>query len=530
MSKGGSADVAAGRWHRRSFLAAAAVAGILSAGLAPAAQARPEAPTQAGSSVLGVGSTYVGLAMQQWVSDAQVRGIDVNYTPSGSPNGLNRFAGRTVDFAGTEAEFSSLGESDPVTRGYQYVPDIAGAVAIMYNVQDSAGRQVDYLHLSRSTVARIFIGAITHWDDQAIIDDNAAANLRLPHEPIKVVYRSGQSGTTALFYDFVANTEPSGFQNWVAGHQLPTNHRIIEIPADFAPLTHGVGDSAGMAQFVAGSAGLWSIGYDEFGYALSFGANAAWIQNAAGRWVLPYAENISAALESAALRPDLSQELSGVYSSTNAIAYPISAYSYIVTPCAPAADRSTCQGNYDDAGTAKTMTDFLDYIACDGQVPAARMGYSPLPPLLSQEVINSIGRMNGTAAPKQLSPENCSNPRFHGSLGEGAGAPEDPFAGLDPNGSGAGNTGQQTNTTGGGADQAAAADASATTESAGAGRGGVDAVGGGSGEYRDADPASYKGEGGAGLGRWPMVTLLGLLAAPPLGGSLWSLRRRARLR
>lgn len=414
---------------RRSFLAVVAAVGVLSAGLAPAAAARPDARAQAGASVLGTGSSYVALAMQQWVSDVQVRGIDVNYTASSSPQGLNRFAGRTVDFAATEAEFSSLGQSDSVARGYQYIPDVAGAVAIMYNVRDTAGREVDYLHLSRSTVARIFMGAITHWDDRAIIQDNAAANLRLPHEPIKVVYRSGQSGTTALFYDFVAHTEPGLFGDWVGHHGLPTSHRIIELPPTFAPLVHAASDSAGMAQYVAGSGGLWSIGYDEFGYALSFGANAAWIQNAAGRWVLPYAENISAALESARLLPDLSQELSGVYTSTNPLAYPISAYSYVVTQCAPAADRATCRGNYEDGGIARTLTQFLDYIACDGQVPAARMGYAPLPPNLSQEVVNSIGRMNGTAPPRRLSPANCSNPRFHGSLGEGASAPPRPVPG-----------------------------------------------------------------------------------------------------
>ena len=80
--------------------------------------------------------------------------------------------------------------------------------------------------------------------------------------------------------------------------------------------------------------GMWSIGYDEFGYAKVYGADTAWVQNASGHWVQPYAENISAALESAKLRPDLSQELSGVYASTNPLAYPISAYSYLVTQCA----------------------------------------------------------------------------------------------------------------------------------------------------------------------------------------------------
>ena len=186
---------------RRALVAALAATGALAATLAPgsppaAARAdapavaeRAAAPAQTGPAILGVGSTYVGLAMQSWVSTAQSRSIRVNYTPTGSPDGLNRYNARTVAFAGTEAEFSSIGMSDSVSRGYQYIPDIAGAVAIMYNVDDRAGRPVDYLHLSRQTIARIFMGEITHWDDAAITNDNRGV-LRLPHQPINVVYRS----------------------------------------------------------------------------------------------------------------------------------------------------------------------------------------------------------------------------------------------------------------------------------------------------------------------------------------------------
>jgi phosphate transport system substrate-binding protein len=553
--------VSAGRRGRRALLAGAVVSGIVAATLAPAstpaATARPEVPAaaagaagaaeaagnlaaaQASPAILGVGSTYVGLAMQSWVSTAQSRGIRVNYNPTGSPDGLNRYNARTVVFAGTEAEFSSIGMSDSVSRGYQYIPDIAGAVAIMYNVEDRAGREVDYLHLSRSTVARIFMGDITHWDDAAITNDNKGV-LRMPHQPINVVYRSSPSGTTALFYDFVQSIEPNRFRTWAGRHGLPTNVRITDLGAGtFAPKTHGINDSAGMAQYVASGAGRWSIAYDEFGYAKTFGANAAWIQNQAGKWVLPYAENISAALESARLRPDLSQELSGVYVSRNPLAYPISAYSYIVSQCAPSGSRRTCKGNYSD-GENNTLGRFLDFIACDGQIHAAEMGYSPLPPKLSQEIMNSIGRMNGGAAPKQLTARNCSNPRFHGSLGQGSASPPNPLENVpDQTGNGGGGGGGGGGGDGGGSgdggdgggggpgsgsDTTAAGGATTTTteQGAGAGRdGGADAVGGGSGEWRDAEPTSYEGDKPEPLDRLPMVILLGLLATPPLFGTLW---------
>ncbi|MBV9952155.1 MAG: substrate-binding domain-containing protein [Acidimicrobiia bacterium] len=408
----------------RSPFALAAVA-LLAAVLAWSGAAAPAGAT--GALVNGAGSSYVALAMQQWVTDGTAQGIKVNYTPTGSPDGVQRYVGTQVNFAATEAEFRSFGTT-AVPRGYQYVPDVAGAMAVMYNLRDRAGNKVDYLHLSQQTIARIFLGDITRWSDPAISRENAG--FTFPDQPINVVYRSTQSGTTGLFYDFIQHAEPDLFNRWAARNQIPTNRRILELPPNFAPRTQGLSTSDQIAQFLAGGTGEWSISYDEFGYAKTYGVPSAWVQNGAGKWVLPYATNISAALESATLRPDLSQELSGVYASRNPLAYPISAYSYVVTQCAKSGDRPTCGGAYPDQGVIDTLAPWLRYIACDGQVAMARIGYSPLPPNLSQEIITSIGRLKGAPATERLSASNCNNPRFHGSLGAGATSPPDPFAQL----------------------------------------------------------------------------------------------------
>ncbi|MDQ6927746.1 MAG: substrate-binding domain-containing protein [Actinomycetota bacterium] len=486
----------------------------------------------------GSGSTYVALAMQQWVADAQTSGLDVNYLPTGSPQGLTSFGQSLIDFAGTEAEFSALGSVGGAdSRGYQYVPDVAGAVAIMYNAEDKAGRKVDYLHLSRETISRIFIGDITTWADPAISADNKG--LELPDQPINVVYRGGQSGTTALFYDFVSHMIPDKFAAWAGRNQLPTKVRIIQLDSapNFAPRTQALGGSDQIAQFVASSDGKWSIAYDEFGYAKTYHVPASWVQNQAGQWVLPYAQNISAALEAATLRPDLSQELSGVYNSPNPDAYPLSAYSYMVTQCAPAGERPTCKGPYTNGGITETLSKWLRYVACDGQVNMSRIGYSPLPPNLSQEMANSIGRMQGTQ-PEQLNSSNCANPRFGGSLGVGAGSPPDPLKDVPPGGAGGvggagGDGGTGTGGSGGGAGNASAAGATAGasggagsggTEAAlgadaslGAGRAGVvQAVGGGSGASRKAAPVAYLRPGIGGVPLIPVLILLPLVALPPI--------------
>ena len=489
-------------------VALTAILGLAFASAAPAGAAAAR--------VNGQGSSYVALAMQQWVADAQTQGLQVNYLPTGSPAGLTSFGQSLADFAGTEAEFSALstpGAGD--SRGYQYIPSVAGAVAVMYNVQDAAGRPVDYLHLSRRTVARIFTGDISNWNDPAISADNKG--LVLPDHAINVVYRGGQSGTTGLFYDFVQNVASDVFNPWAARNGFPTSVRIIQLDSSpsFVPKSQAFQGSDQIAQFIGSGQGLWSIGYDEFGYAKTYDVLAAWIENGAGQWILPYAENISAALEGAALRDDLSQELSGVYNSMNPAAYPISAYSYVVTQCTASADRPTCKGAYSNPGVTETLATWLRYIACDGQTNMARIGYSPLPPNLSQEVANSIARLTGQA-PEQLSSANCANPRFQGSVGDGGGAPPDPLAGVASIGAGTeiAGSGSSDGTGAAGAVGAAASKVGAAKSS-----------GGGSADWRKAVPVAYTGSSIPTSSTLALLALLAIMIAPIAVGIVRSRRR-----
>ncbi len=483
----------------RVGLALLAVSGLLWSVTPSPASADP-------AKINGSGSTYVGNAMKLWTAEARTNGLSVNYAEVGSPAGLTTFGANQTDFAGTEAEFSALQSSDP-NRGYQYIPDVAGAVAMMYKVKDKANQPVDYLRLSRLTVAKIFMGYISRWSDPAISADNSG--LVLPDEAINVVYRSGQSGTTALFYDFVQKTDPSDFAAWAGRNQLPTNVRILSLDQSpgFAPKTQAFQGSDQIAQYIASNTGMWSIGYDEFSFAINYKATTARIQNASGAYTLPYAQNISSALEGAHLNPDLSQELSGVYNSAKADAYPISAYSYIVTQCAPAGDRPTCKGAYSNPGVSETLSKWLRYIACEGQIQMANIGYSPLPPNLSQEVANAIGRMVGSA-PEQLTPDNCANPRFKGPI-------NGPTPPPDPQGNGVNLAPKGGDDSGGSTGTTAAAGDGATEVAAGA-AGSVKAVGGGSTDHRDPAPLAYDRPGSSRNDLLPVVLLLALLLVPAI--------------
>jgi phosphate transport system substrate-binding protein len=466
----------------------------------------------------GQGSTYAALAFQQWTQSVQNQGLNLNYTPTSSPAGLEAYSQNTADFAGTEAEFSELLPGSPVNvpRGFEYTPDAAGATAIMYNVALTPSGQdpINSLRLSPTTIAKIFLGKISNWDDPAISADNGGVTL--PNEHITVVCRTGQSGTTALFYDFVNHTDPSDYASWAALNGYSTSSRILEVDNAISPTNMACQSGSDTeANYIA--ANRWTIGYDEFGYAKVYNDNVAWVQNASGNWVQPYAENISAALESAQLAPDTSQNLTGVYTSSNPAAYPISAYSYILVQCDPNSVRPTCISGYTDPGIANTLAQFMSFVACAGQIHMSAIGYAPLPPQLSQFLADAVGYMLSQPA-QQLNASNCSNPTFSGSLGADSSPPPVPPIGNAPGGAAASSGGGKSTTGTGSATSAGGTSASTTGSTGGTGSGPSGSTSNArvvaNSKFKQAAPAALAGGQLPTSPLLPLLALLLLLAIP----------------
>jgi phosphate transport system substrate-binding protein len=489
---------------------AVSLAGVFVAASTPAGAA-------ATSPANGQGSTYAALAFQQWTQSVQNQGLNLNYTPTSSPAGLEAYSQNTADYAGTEAEFSELLPGSPVNvpRGFEYTPDVAGATAIMYNVALTPSGQdpISSLRLSPMTIAKIFLGKISNWNDPAISADNGGVTL--PNQHITVVCRTGQSGTTALFYDFVNHTDPSDYASWAAQNGFSTGSRLLEVDNASSPTNMACQSGSDTeANYIA--ANRWTIGYDEFGYAKVYNDNVAWVQNASGNWVQPYAVNISAALQSAQLAADTSQDLTGVYTSSNPAAYPISAYSYILVQCAPNSARPTCTSPYTNPGVQGTLSQFMSYVACAGQVHMADIGYAPLPPQLSQFLADAVGYMTNQPA-QQLNAGNCSNPTFSGSLGAGASPPPLPPIGNAPGGSAASGAGGGSSSRAG-TSAAGLASAAGTTGGTGSSTGSEAA----STSNAPARASKIKAAAPAALGGGllptspllPLLALLVLLAAP----------------
>src|SRR3954447_16555183 len=150
------------------------------------------APAQAASYVpiTGAGSTWSQVAVDAWRADVRASGVVVNYTGSGSTDGRSQYIQGTVDFANTEIPFQNPPEpgqqAEVPSRKYAYLPIVAGGTSFMYNLT-VGGKRIRDLRLSGPTLARIFTGRISNWNDPAITKDYGH---QLPSTPIIPVVRS----------------------------------------------------------------------------------------------------------------------------------------------------------------------------------------------------------------------------------------------------------------------------------------------------------------------------------------------------
>ena len=188
-----------------SFSIGIFLAGILAMSGATVAHAESYDP------ITGTGSTWSQNALDQWRKNvANNYGMTVNYSGTGSSAGRRDYIGGTVDYAVSEIPFQANPEdgSPPEVppRGYAYMPIVAGGTSLMYNLK-IGGQKVSNLRLSGDTVAKIFSGAISNWNDAAIKADNPG--LAMPDKGITPVVRSDGSGSTAQFTLWMSKQYPS---------------------------------------------------------------------------------------------------------------------------------------------------------------------------------------------------------------------------------------------------------------------------------------------------------------------------------
>lgn len=441
-----------------AVLAVGVVVGSLVALTTSTTGARPAAAS--GPTIVGSGSSYAAVAINQWASQvAALYGDSINYQTTSSVIGLNEFAQQQIDFGASEIGYSTgqANYTPPKNFPYQYLPDIAGAECLMYNLKGSVGEPITDLKLNSAVMLGIFSGTITTWNNPQIEAINPG--VPLPSSPIIPVFRTDPSGDNYLFGYYLSTVQPTAWAKYVAAMKFPPGPSAIW-PTPQGSSTAGysfsnfVGQSGSdnASDYVSSSTG--TITYVETAYALLHDEPCAYIENASGNWLGPSEYSDAVALLSAQLLPDLEQKLQGVYLSTAKYAYPISAYSYLLTQ----------EGQFNPEKGA-VLGRFIRYFACWGQESAGRLGYSPIPTNLVQDDFNGIRRIAG-AAPPPATPTaaNCPDPYLTdpGSLpGAGGTNTPPPTGGTTGDGTGGGTT------SGGGSSTTGTATGSSSTTGAG---------------------------------------------------------------
>src|SRR5581483_1947483 len=261
-----------GNFIRIVVLAAAATLAIVLAATAAAAPART-----AGTTLSGAGSTFVSPLIGQWIQPVgSAYGYELQYNPIGSGGGVAAITARTVDFGATDAPLTP--DQFSACKGCLQIPWALSATSVFYNLDGVK----NLLHMDGPTLAKIYMGQITQWDDPAIKRLNPGVNL--PSQKISTVHRSDNSGTTYNFTDYLSTVSPS----WKSsiGKGVAVNW----------PGGTGQRGSSGVAGAVTQTPG--SIGYADVAFALKNHLKYFAMKNTSGKFATPGLKGILAAASS----------------------------------------------------------------------------------------------------------------------------------------------------------------------------------------------------------------------------------------
>jgi phosphate transport system substrate-binding protein len=300
----------------------------------------------ASAEVSGAGSTFVAPIITKWADNyAKVSGVKVEYQSVGSGAGIQKIKAGEVDFGASD---KPLDPAELAKAGLCQFPIVIGGVVPVVNLP---GIGPDKLKFSGKLLAAIYLGKITHWDDNDIRRLNTG--LTLPHLPITVVHRSDGSGTTYNWADFLAKASPE----WKTkvGIGLSVNW----------PIGVGGNGNGGVAAAVQQTTG--AIGYVEYAYAVQNKLVYGQVQNAFALYISPNAETFQAAAASVdwTRYEDFSVVMTDLGGPT---AYPVTATTFILMYKSPK-----------DIKRSTAALNFFKWALEQGDKQAEDLNYVPLP-------------------------------------------------------------------------------------------------------------------------------------------------------
>jgi len=306
----------------------------------------------AATDISGAGATFPYPIYAKWADAYKtLTGIGLNYQSIGSGGGIKQIKAKTVTFGASDMP---LKPDDLTAAGLLQFPMIIGGVVPVVNVK---GIQAGQLHLDGATVASIYLGDITQWNDPQIQHLNP--KLALPNTAIAPVYRSDGSGTNFLFSDYLSKASPK-FKSSIGANTS------VQWPTGI-----GAKGNEGVANMTTQTDG--AIGYVEYAYAKQNKMAYCLLTNKTGAAVAPSAESFQAAAANADW-----VHADGFYliltDQAGAKSWPITGASFILVYKQP-----------QDAASVSEALKFFSWAYKDGASMAAELDYVPLPaPLIAQ--------------------------------------------------------------------------------------------------------------------------------------------------
>ena len=306
----------------------------------------------------GAGATFPYPIYSKWFDEyAKVDpSVRFNYQSIGSGGGQKKITAQTVDFGASDGPMSDENLAKAPGK-ILHIPTVAGADVITYNLPGNPK-----LKLDGEAIANIYLGNITKWNDPKIAALNPG--VELPDLPMVVVHRSDGSGTTFIFTDYLSSVSPV----WADSVGKGTS---VKWPASIGVGAKGNEGVAGQVKQLSGA-----IGYVELIYAKQNQMPYADVKNAAGNFIAPTIESVTAALATAKIPEDFRFSMVNPPGDT---AYPIAGATWLLV-----------YEKQKDASKGKKLVEFLNWAVTKGEGMAASLDYASLPDNVQQRVRERI--------------------------------------------------------------------------------------------------------------------------------------------
>ncbi len=325
----------------------------------------------AAATITGAGATFPYPIYAKWAEAYKAKtGVAMNYQSIGSGGGIKQITAKTVNFGASDMPLTlEKLEKD----GLVQFPTVIGGVVPVVNVEGVAPGK---LKLDGATLADIYLGKITKWNDPALVALNR--DLRLPDETITVVHRSDGSGTSFIFTNYLSKASPE----WksAVGEGTAVNWKT------------GIGGKGneGVAANVMRVKN--TIGYVEYAYALQNKMAHVQMKNRDGQFVEPSDVSFKAAAANAQW-----DKAPGFYeiltNEPGKDSWPISGATFILM-----------HKMQEDAAMGREVLKFFDWAYANGSPLAAQLDYVPLPEnvqnLIRKAWKNQIRDASGSAITK----------------------------------------------------------------------------------------------------------------------------------